>query len=301
MKVRDFIYMDVERLKSIVAQIEEGLVEHEVRTSGKTEEAGGEIAGSILSVVKGSADVRALWENQQSETRSLHDYLYNKVEEALLDHELVISLPGEVEQEKIWTEPASEWLSPTTFVLAKGRVSINDFRQMRKLMDNFNELGAFLAQSAAGAASEDLTLSKKARAEIERQTKAQLQLEKRVLKGLQLFMDVFYGDRIIIKMVPYEGNSDFRLVGNLVHLFLRDQIESITYKYGTSPVNEWTMLAQVAAVPTAGEHAPIPMLGGSEMETALHQMFESARELERMAQSVVWPEVSVTPIAIYRE
>lgn len=298
-QVRDFIYLDVERLKSIVAQVEQGLTEQEVRTRGKTEEAGGEIAGSILGAVKGSSNVRSLWENQQAETRSLHDFLYNRVEAALLEHDLIISLPQDLDPDVDDRDSPGKALHPTAFVLARGRVSLNDYRHIRKLLENFNEIASFL--SRAQSTDADPQVPKKKRSELQREAKERLQIDKQYLKGLQLIIDVFYGDRIVIKMVPLQNDFNFRLVGNLTPSLLRDEIESITYKYGTSPESHWTMLAQIAAIPTKHRLKSIPMLGGAEIERSFQELFDATREIERMAQSVVWPEVAVTPIAIYRE
>lgn len=40
---------------------------------------------------------------------------------------------------------------------------------------------------------------------------------------------------------------------------------------------------------------------GSSIGLGLQNLFDNYRELELIAQSVVFPEIAVTPIAIYRE
>ena len=136
-RVRDFVYLDVERLKSIIAQIEEGLSESAVATKGASQSAGGGLEGGIVGLLKGASELSATWERQVAETRSLHDYLYNKVESALLARDFLVRLPG---PEAPHHQPSSsrEALTETTFFLATGRVALNDFTQMRQILDKFN-------------------------------------------------------------------------------------------------------------------------------------------------------------------
>jgi len=101
--------------------------------------------------------------------------------------------------------------------------------------------------------------------------------------------------------VPFDADRSFRLVGNLNPELLRDNIDSITYKYGTSPSTPWTMFGQVAAIPADAGWQPMSLVGGAAIEGAFHNLFDQMRQIEVMAQSVVYPEVSVTPIALYRE
>jgi len=74
------------------------------------------------------------------------------------------------------------------------------------------------------------------------------------------------------------------------------------YKYGTSPSSEWTLFAQIASIPEKGYHPfSIDGMTGSEIEVAMQTMFSALREIESTGLSVTYPEISVTPIAIYRE
>ena len=104
-----------------------------------------------------------------------------------------------------------------------------------------------------------------------------------------------------MKLVPFSIESSFRLVGNLNPELLRDSIDSITYKYGTSPATPWTMFGQVAAIAPESGVQPMSLGGGAAIESAFQTLFDQVRQIEFMAQSVVHPEVSVTPIALYRE
>ena len=129
-----------------------------------------------------------------------------------------------------------------------------------------------------------------------------MQIDKKLLKGLMNFIDTFYKDRLIVKVIPFTDFPNFRLVGNLQDTFLRDKIQSILYKYGTSPSSKWTLFAQIASIPKKDYHPFIfGGMTGSEIEVAMQKMFTALREIESTGLSVTHPEISVTPIAIYRE
>ena len=44
-------------------------------------------------------------------------------------------------------------------------------------------------------------------------------LDKSIIEGFKLFFDLFYKDRVVIKMIPFKDYPDFRLVGNLKEYF----------------------------------------------------------------------------------
>jgi hypothetical protein len=75
----------------------------------------------------------------------------------------------------------------------------------------------------------------------------------------------------------------------------------ISRKFGMAPNAEWTMFGQIAAVPEDGPQAsPFEMYFSNEIEGALEKIFEAMRGINALL-SVSYPEIAITPIAIYRE
>src|SRR5688572_25790731 len=95
MKVRDFIYLDADRLKSIVAQTEEGLLTTISESTRGAKEGSTSAEGSVLSLIKAAGGVKLLWEDQATETRTLHDNIYNRVEQSLTDNDMLIEISEE--------------------------------------------------------------------------------------------------------------------------------------------------------------------------------------------------------------
>ncbi len=299
MKIRDFIYMDVERLKSIIAQVEEGFSDTATTTKAETQETGFGLESGLFGFLKGDIDSKFLWEDQQSETRSLHDYIYNKVESALLEHELLLRIPGDVTDHHVATDSVPSIIASTSFILARGRVGINDYPRMRAMLSNFNDLGKFFTRASLLSLAAHVSNQEKQR--IAKQSKENRSMDRELLKGFELLFDVLYPNRTIVKLTAFPDHADFRLVGNLKPEHLRDDVDSIIFKYGTAPEADWAIFGQVASIPS---ESPVPEpdpTRGSELDMAFHGMFSALREIERMAQSVVFPEIAITPIAIYRE
>jgi hypothetical protein len=71
---RDFIYLDTDRLQSIIAQLELGLLDQVVE--GQTEEysAGGRITANLLSMLSGSASAGYKNATDLKQNKVLHDY-----------------------------------------------------------------------------------------------------------------------------------------------------------------------------------------------------------------------------------
>ncbi len=152
LKIRDFIYLDVERMKSIIAQIDEGIVESSTKeknihkaVSGKGQGSGG-ISG--LAKLKGEIGGEIFWENKETETKTLHDYMYNVLEKVLKDQELIyIISEDDVKIKKAWKGGTfSKEISDNSFVLIKGKVMIDDYNQFGMIANNASELGELFGE-----------------------------------------------------------------------------------------------------------------------------------------------------------
>ncbi len=299
LNVRDFIYMDVERLKSIIAQLERGLPGARSDATTTSREVDASISAGLMKFLEASGGAQFLWQKQQTETRTLHDNIYIRVEQLLLEGGLLVSIPRDIDQDQLELGLQNELIPETAFILATGKVAINDFGTMRAMFEKFNELGKFIALASAESLPEALPKQERRKFVQDQQTK--LKLDPKMLDGFKLVFDMFYKDRIVVKMTPHLDFPDFRLVGNLRAEYLRDNISSITYKYGTAPVSPWKMFAQVASIPPKDRKQEDVSISGGDIDVAMHNMFDAVRGLEKMVQSVDYPEIAVTPIALYRE
>lgn len=295
--VRDFIYLDTERVRSMVSQLEEGLVEEQAVNSGASTSIDGKIQGSLLGLVKGAGGADYLWRRDRSETRTLHDFIYSKLEKRLVKDKRLVKIPDERSD----SMAIREGLDDTDFILLTGNVVINAFGRMKKLLGQFNDLGKFLAYCTTS--SLEGSLSPKDLTRLKRQKAQEMKIDKQLQDGLQLVIDTFYEELIVLKTAPVPSDPGFRFVGSLRPEYLREEIGSIVHKYGTSPRSKWTVFAQVAAIPEeddgdeSDDDDPRQVKG---IENAFQNMFDAVRAMEATLQPIAFPEVAVTPIAVYR-
>ncbi len=297
-RVRDYIYVDIERLKSIISQTEEGLINLTEETRGNSTSASGGGKGKVPFLLEGHVEAEVNLHRQISETRSLHDYIYNRVESYLVEHGELLELPNSSYPR--YSDDIREVIGDTSFVLIKGLVNINDFGLLRSFIEHYGDLASFLVE--CNLQNQEFKTNAQRQKATQQLTKELTgSLDKNMRSGFMLFFDLFYKDRVVIKSIPYKDNPDFRFVGNIDKTYLRDDISSIIYKYGTAPVSEWTIFGQVSSIPPEDRSHEGLNMSGTQIETALQGIFDAFRGVEIMAQCVMFPEIAITPIAIYRE
>lgn len=129
---RDFIYLDTDRLQSIIAPLQEGLLDQVIE--GKTEEySGGEglpqtsCPYSFLSalLLLQATRTRLILQN-----KVLHDYAFNVALESLRDQGFLL-------------ENDLDSMTETGFVLLEGPVRIFDYETFSKIAETFDKLDEF--------------------------------------------------------------------------------------------------------------------------------------------------------------
>ncbi|MBM3471688.1 MAG: hypothetical protein FJX75_00265 [Armatimonadetes bacterium] len=83
--LRDFLYLDMERVRSFIAQLLEGVPETLHKGSGADVSVEGGIEGSLPFLLKGKAGADYRYFRSQDETRSLHHHAYTLFEKHLAE------------------------------------------------------------------------------------------------------------------------------------------------------------------------------------------------------------------------
>lgn len=307
LQLRDFIYMDIERLKSILSQVEEGLVEQLTKSTSKNESKSKENEAGFPKAFRISDREDVIWQNQSTESKTLHDHIYNYVEYHLKEKNKLLHIPGSVSSDDVLNGDHYDILTDTSFILVKGQAFINDFEYLQKLLNSFNDMMGTIVKDRVVeqvAASIPPSMPHKKRKELTSKAVNEA-IEEHTIKPdlLDLInntINIFYKNKIIFKMVPFD-NTELGFTGPLKSTYLREDIYDIIYKYGTSPTSKWTMLAQIASIPTLSDVQTISPAGHNQFEQALKEAFDSLRGMENMGFKVSYPEIGITPIAIYRE
>lgn len=248
--IKEFIYLDVERVKSVYAQYEKGLLKSKNTNTNTESQISAEVGtGNILDLfginAKGMGEI--LRSSQKSETKTLHDYMYNQVEETLKNKDKLVKIGFNGENKKIknlWDNGnLQEELGTEKYVLVKGRVMIEDYEKLTVMAEKINELLISLEGLEQGNES----------------NKSYDDLLSLLNKNNELFTDVFiesfknvlnnlYGTRLVMKIHPFSDKSNLKFISILNRDYLRDSIDNIIFNYGTYPIQEWYILGKVATI-----------------------------------------------------
>jgi len=90
--LRDFIYLDVERVRSFVAQLKEGLPSEHTRQTEHETGGKGSVEGSLPFVAKGIGEANYHYLRSHSETSSLHDFIFEEFFSSILSESLLTEL-----------------------------------------------------------------------------------------------------------------------------------------------------------------------------------------------------------------
>lgn len=271
--IRNFIYLDNDKLNSLYSQVFHGVAEaivesyfgetqksNEQKGIGKTvDEKVGEISGTISNKI-------------------LHDYMYNKFEDKI--------------KEKIvdCNEPESE-VCPNSFVKISGKARIEDYDRLKYYLESFNDLGmalAYFQRESLGAKKGNLR-------EYARQNG--LQQDKEILNGIKTFIEQFEsnGYEVII------DNEGICYRGILNKDYLRISTDDVRMLYGSNPCMEWTMVGQITQIfPQSETDDVVSSIGGENLKQVLLNVFNSLNNVEASFFSYGSGRVyHILPIAIY--
>lgn len=281
--IRDFIYLDIERVRSFLAQTSEGLTSE--RTIETGHEAGAELTAEgkvpFLARGEGTADYRFL--RTLHETKSLHDYIFAELLNQLEDGRLLY-LP----QDDFAWEP--EGFRDGSFVLASGIVKIVDYEAGLETLKNIPKLMRAISRLASfGAKQQEQTQDIKS---------IEAQLRSLPLTDLGSFIDQLYGGLVRVKVYPYRDPS-YVFVGTAEKVLFRYATVALSSLYGSIIDADWQCLLQInRGVP----HAADEFAGtGNQVEDSVEVLIDQIGTLTNLTQSIQFPNIAVTPIAIYRE
>jgi hypothetical protein len=107
-----------------------------------------------------------------------------------------------------------------------------------------------------------------------------------------------YGEVVRVKVRPSPGEPNAVLIGSAYATYFYDSPAALSQKYGVEIDAGWTMLGQLN-IPNATPQAhPIPT--GNRMEDSFEQIALLMNNAFRLSSAPQFPSISFTPIVIYR-
>lgn len=260
-KIRDFIYLDGDKLYSLYSQVNEGLANQIVQSKLKGEQQ----QKSQESPVGEGGSVESLYSDliHSTESKVLHDYMYAQLEEQIKSS---ISEPTNVTKDNY-----REKFKDTFLVKVKGNAEIADYERLKQILENINKMAQGIAYLQAVEALGMTIHQAKGIAgfvDDKRERQRYLQLLKRfdnpeglakeygLLQDekhfgyLAFFIDLFYQDQIeiVIKSKADEANTiDFR--GLINKEWLRIKPDFLRMLYSGLTEFDWVMVGQITYLP----------------------------------------------------
>jgi hypothetical protein len=297
--LKDFTYLDIDRVKSFIAQLYEGVPEAFEEIAGKERGGSGEAGVDILGLLKLGGGGSILYQKSMTETRSVHRYLYTLFERKLKDLNKLIDIDANFPIEQ-WTLDKFE---DGEFVLINGKVQIINYRSVISSIQMIPELMEIGTEFQKQALKQRFAKKEIPQQEYDKQLKTinTPTIDKQDIGKLADLLEKFYSDASRVKVFPFKEDRDRRFVGNTIY----------EYFTASSPVNQsinqvmlsgtnWYVMGLVNKPDSTPPNIGTTASKGQNLEDSLEQVVFSLQAITKYTMSIDFPAISLLPIAIYR-
>jgi hypothetical protein len=310
-KVREFLYVDVERVRSLLAQLDRGVIEAVKERKLISNESG--LDARLLGIGGRTAASRA---SEIEEARSVQDLVFVGFEEVAEEEGVLWDLGEDYKDPGSWS---SGWVHDN---VSEGQViritcdmQLLDAVWFRERLARFDSM----AEALVMLQGDELFKGKghpkqRDRGAIVEAAKRELLggLDPLTLQAMGDFLVAFMGDAIALRALPCgPSHLEYGFAGALLGRseYMQEEREHLYSLYGGSFRN-WTAVLQVAAIPR--EAASTELVAPEDVVDA--QGLISRARTERMARELLStmeeigvvegprrPSISVVPLGVYRE
>ncbi|MDD4976481.1 MAG: hypothetical protein PHY93_19145 [Bacteriovorax sp.] len=310
--IKNFIYLDEEKMYSLSSQVFEGVTEYylneksnesENSESQKGEFASGRILGDILRQV-----------DKKTEKRFLNDFSYTLFEKKLLEDQKVIEVDSECSIEDLRDKAKS-----ISFVKVTAKAIFNDMKLLKETLKNFNKIGVALAHTINFSEIEQFNnqlekakstvkdrnqqnklnnQSKNIAKIIEEAAKSQgLQMSQPFLDNLTLILDYGFQDQLEIQMQL----SDSIVSANLKRDCLRESEELIIKKYSRYTECSFVIFGILTQYRRNAPQEIKELNDSPKIKEALMNIVAGLTGVEEHFIGRLDNEIIIDPIALYTE
>jgi hypothetical protein len=331
-KLREFLYVDIQRTRSLLAQLDEGVAESAAKkyTFDDTMNLGPKLLKTKFATGE-----------EYQESKSLQDLVFCVFEDGAEAEGLLADLPDTFHDPETWTTgEAQASLREGQLLRVSAPIQIVDpsfvsarlarFTQFATAVVNMNIAAPLEALRAELDAAVEQAPNKETRRRLERQRESQLREAPQQLRaaasaavmggaspetvtGVADFLSAFLGDTIAVRVLaggPDHPSASFGGVLLSRDEYLQKEREALFSRYG-QPLEGWTIVMQIARIPPAVdpheelEFDDLSMVNDrgqadrTAVETAATRLL-SFFESSGLAEGPRWPSITMTPLAIYR-
>lgn len=277
MALRNFIFIDKNKMYSFYSQIFEGVAESLVKSVFYSSEDKN-MTGKRLEETLIEASVKV-------QNVVLFDHIYNSLEAKMLPNILVIS-----------DKTTREDINPSSIIKVSGYVTIEDYEHLSYLMGNFNDIG--LAIAYMQMQSNDNS-NKQSNNSIEKYAKENgLTLDKKFTASIVKIIENFHGASMEIVIETEESALDIGFKALLDPKYLRISPNELRILYGHKPCMKWTMVGEVTDISYMSESHQ------ERSKNAFSELFSHLNDVDRSFSKSTEEScdmIRISPIAVYIE
>jgi hypothetical protein len=299
-QLKDFIYLDIDRVRSFVAQLYQGIPEAFEERKGTEKTGKGEAGVEIHGLVKLGIGGDILYQKSATETRSAHHYLYILFEQKLVELDRLLKVDQSFEIGK-WT-PAN--FEDGTFVLVHGKVQIVDYRSVVTAFQMIPRITEIALTFQKQTLRQQLQGGKISQSQYDKQAGATgvPTLNKKDVQQISEMVDKLYSGISRVKVFPFASDDRHRFVGNTTHEYFPTVPFNPLMSSGLLSAANWYVMGLVNG---AASYSSMPYSRWTEgmvqnIEDSLEQGVFAMQEISKFTLSIEFPAISIVPIAIYR-
>lgn len=285
--IRNFIYLDAEKLRSLSSQLFEGVTEYvlnsesseaEKRDQQKGPVASGQVLADIFRQGTSSAQLRFL-----------EDHAYVLFETQLFSEDRV---------DDVKDDSASDVPVTKQFARITSKLTINDIKEVLRLVKNFNEFGEAMYRVANQTTIEQSNRGKgMSDADVRNAAKtAGMQINKKFADSVGTTLTFGYQDLLEAQMTV--GQTLFS--APLKRQSLRESEQMLVQKFSRRSQCNFSLLGMVTQRGSAAPRQPATVaVDLANLKEGMRAMVDHMRDLEAEFTGPMANEIVVDPIAIY--
>ncbi len=339
-KLRDLLYFDFEKASSIWSQLQWGQLEKMSITSEEGAEQQVAAGLGIPNVAEAKLQIGEGEKRTIIETRILHHDLLNRIEAFLSSAGLIVNL-DELSASESSPDLIREAIGQIPYIVAQGWSTFEDYSYILYISERFNKLIQFINRSVIENIKDspeyqeafrqieekknqikkipDRNQRAKASSELQKMENSvnQLlgspigQIDEWILDGVKLWINTFLPSRINFRVYPFSNCPSFQILCNLKRdSFVDQDLEHLLYGYGTRPNVQLSIFGLITSIPAKSNELFDPLSEFDEQgelsdemsfEKAFRNIFAAMIGLENFTKYSRYPNITVHPIAVYRE
>lgn len=339
--LKDLIYFDIEKAKSLISQLNDGLISEISRAvADESEDSAG--LGFDVKIIKGNIGEKSREKTIKTEKISIFHEMLNSIEKDLSKSDLLTHINDKFEKTGLSFKDFMNEIPNYSYVKATGWGGFEDFERFKRILTNFNDIQRLIYESqllenpelislreqlgdAKKAANQNKDKNNRAKdlgkikaiaknidSLLKEETKIHL-FDEGWIEKMKTFLDTFTPNRLNFRLLPFDDFGDFQILANLKDRYMLDgSFENTIFTYGSKPNIKLSVLGIITSCPRQKDvrinHSD-EFLAFDESELsdeihfdkALRNVFDSFEAFEKFFFVPNYPKIAISPIAIYRE